>query len=140
MNPFVEERLSIGARLSDNWGVGNPVVPTPYILWPNSDDKRPNKEPWIAFYLVPGDKMPASVVNGSVYGVGAIVVDIAIPLNIADILAYKLADHISSIFHNVRFGNIWTDSVNINKEGFVKGNFYMLKTFLTFKFLNILFV
>ena len=128
MNAFLEERQSIGNRLNDNWGVSNPVAPTPYILWPNADDKRPNKEPWIAFYLVTGNKIPASIVNGSVYGVGSIVIDIAIPLNIADILAYKLADHIMSIFHNVQFGSVWTESVNINNEGFVKDNFYILKT------------
>lgn len=128
---FQSDSEAIRGQLFDNWDVGNPVSPTPTIIVPNRADDKHNDEPWVELNIVYGERTPQSVVNGSVYGVGSIIIDIAVPLHNGEIIGLKLVDHIKSIFSNIQFGNngnIWTDSTSLNAEGFVKNNFYIIKT------------
>lgn len=125
---FALENQIIKELIFNNWEINNPVVPAPVIIIPNRPDNILNGY-YAELDIVPGERMPASVLNGQTNGVGSIIFTINIPLHSGESVGLQLVDHVRKVLSNKALGNnIWTETLSILNKSVISENHYQIIT------------
>jgi hypothetical protein len=125
---FVAEHQTIKRLIFDNWGVNNPISPTPTIIIPNRQKNAMNGY-YAELDIVSGERMLASVLGGRKRGVGSIIFIINVPLHSGESVGLQLADHMANILdHKTLENNIWTKALSILNKSEINENHYQIIT------------